>query len=162
MENQVEIWKIIDDYPDYKISNFGNVKSCKFNKEILLKTRIGTTGYKTVAIYKNKKLKNFQIHQLVAINFLNHNPCGYKLVINHKDFNRQNNHVDNLEIVTVRQNTNRKHLKSSSKYVGVSLVNKTKKWVAQIRIDGKKIYLGYFDNEINAHFAYQNKLKEIR
>lgn len=161
MENQVEVWKVINDFVNYKISNFGNVKSIRFNKEIELKTRIGSGGYKTVGIYNNKKLKNFHVHQLVAIHFLNHNPNGYGLVINHKDFNKTNNYFENLEIVTARQNTNRKHLKSTSQYVGVSWCKKSHKWRSQIRINGKKINLGHFINEIDAHNAYQEKLNEI-
>lgn len=112
-------------------------------------------------MFKNKKPDTFNIHQLVSIVFLGHNNCGYKLVVNHKDLNKQNNHVDNLEIVTQRENANRKHCKSSSQYVGVHWHKVAQKWIARIVINGKLKYLGCFTNEYDAHLAYQKRLKEI-
>lgn len=167
-----EIFKDIKGYEGlYQISNFGNVKSLsrttlkcnKFmtSKDIILKPYINSTGYYVVGLHKNKKQKTLKTHQLVAITFLNHSPCGYKYVINHKDLNKLNNHIDNLEIVTQRENANHKHLNSSSKYTGVSLDKNTNKWVSNIWINGKLKYLGRFTNEIDASNAYQNKLKEI-
>ena len=67
----------------------------------------------------------------------------------------------NLEIVTSRKNTNKKHLKSTSKYTGVSWNTKSNKWKSQIRINNKDIYLGLFINEKQASIAYNNKLKEL-
>jgi len=153
----MEIWKTIEKYPDYQISNLGNVKSLKFGKEKILKQWIDDLGYCRVDLIKNEK-----VHQLVAIAFLNHNPCKYKLVINHKNFNRQDNRVENLEIVTQRENANRAHIKSSSKYVGVSWHKGSKKWMSRIVINGKRKHLGYFFEEIEASNAYQNALLAIR
>ena len=153
----MEIWKTIEKYPDYQISNLGNVKSLKFEKEKILKQWIDDLGYCRVDLIKNEK-----VHQLVAIAFLNHNPCKYKLVINHKNFNRQDNRVENLEIVTQRENANKAHIKSSSKYVGVSWHKGSKKWMSRIVINGKRKHLGYFFEEIEASNAYQNALLAIR
>lgn len=156
-----EIWKTIEEFDDYQVSNYGNVKSLKFDKEKTLKPCIGTDGYYRVCLHKNKRNVTKKIHQLVAIAFLNHKPCGFKFVVNHKDFNRLNNHVDNLEIVTNRENSNKKHIPSTSQYVGVSWENFSSKWISKIAIKGKFIFLGRFTNEYDAHIAYQNKLKEI-
>ena len=154
----MEIWKTIEKYPDYQISNLGNVKSLKFGKEKILKQWIDDLGYCRVDLIKNEK-----VHQLVAIAFLNHNPCKYKLVINHKNFNRQDNRVENLEIVTQRENANRAHIKSSSKYVGVSWYKYgNKNWRARIVINGKQKNIGYYKTEIEASNAYQNALLAIR
>ena len=154
----MEIWKTIEKYPDYQISNLGNVKSLKFGKEKILKQWIDDLGYCRVDLIKNEK-----VHQLVAIAFLNHTPCKYKLVINHKNFNRQDNRVENLEIVTQRENANRAHIKSSSKYVGVSWYNYgNKNWRARIVINGKQKNIGYYKTEIEASNAYQNALLAIR
>jgi len=136
-----------------------NYKQSK--KECILKPYINTTGYYIVGLHCNKKQKTLKIHKLVAIAFLNHTPCGYKYVINHKDLNKLNNHVDNLEIVTQRENANHKHLNSSSKYTGVSWRKDKNKWCAYIWINKKLNHLGFFINEIEANQAYQNKLKEI-
>ena len=157
-----EIWKDIIGYEGlYQISNYGRVKSFKKSKEKILKNNVSKNGYYKVTLIKNKEATTKKNHQLVAIHFLNHKPCGMKLVVNHKDFNKLNNHVDNLEIVTARENTNLKHIKSSSKYVGVSWHKPLHKWRAQIEINKVKKHLGYFTNELDAHNAYQNKLREL-
>ena len=170
MENIQEIWKDIPNYEGYyQVSNLGNVKSlARFNnlgkrvKERVLKNLVHTTkGYLVVRLSKIGLVKTKQIHQLVAEAFLNHKPNGHKLVVNHKNFNREDNRVENLEIITNRENTNKKHKKSKSKYIGVTWHKRVNKWTAQILYKRKNIHLGCFNNEIDAHNAYQNKLKEI-
>ncbi len=154
----MEEWKDIVGYEDYKISSLGRVKILKLGKERILKLNITTNGYYNVTLYKDREQKSKEIHQLVAIAFHNHTPNGFELVVNHIDFDKLNNHKDNLEIVTTRENSNRKHLKSSSKYVGVSWSKTNKKWISRIKINGKLKYLGYFTKEIEASNAYQKAL----
>lgn len=158
-----EIFKDIPNYEGiYQISNLGTVKSLKFGKEKILKASIDSKGYYLLKLSKNNIKINYNIHQLVAITFLNHTPCGYKLVINHKDLNKLNNNIDNLELVTARENINFKRLKRSSQYDGVSWCKSSKKWLSRIWIARKRFHLGYFTNEYDAHLAYQNKLKELQ
>jgi len=157
----MEIWKIIEGFEDYEISNLGNVKSLKYGKEKILNKSINSQGYYCVCLSLNNKKYKKNIHQLLAVSFLNHTPNGYKLVINHIDFIRTNNKIENLEIVTQRKNANQKHLKSSSQYIGVSWAKHVNKWHAQIHINGKHKNLGYFINEIDAHNAYQKELLTI-
>ena len=124
-----------------------------------LKQRIGTTGYFICELCKHSKAKTFKVHQLVAIAFLNHTPCGFGLVINHINHNPQNNRVDNLEIVTQRENTNQKHLKSTSKYIGVFYdKSRIDKWGAAIYINPTQINLGRFRTEIQAAIIYNTAL----
>jgi len=167
-----EIWKTIKGYPDYEVSSFGGVKSLgrlilKYGKkpflykERILKPVVISGGYLAVNLYSNGVVKMRTIHQLVAEAFLNHKPNGHKLVVNHINFNKADNRVKNIEIITQRENTNQKHIKSSSKYTGVTWYKTGKKWVAKIHINGKDRHLGYFTNELEASKAYQNKLKEI-
>jgi hypothetical protein len=158
----MEIWKEVKGCDGYLISNLGNVKSFRRNREKLLNPAIDGSGYLTVSLYNNKIKRTKKIHQLVAVAFLNHNNCGYKLVVNHINFNKLDNNVSNLEVVSARVNCNRKHLKSSSKYTGVGWHKQHLKWHAQIIIDKKKIHLGYFVNEIDASNAYQEKLLSIQ
>lgn len=162
----MEEWRDIKNYDGiYQVSNLGNVKSLdrisvdgrKFKGVVLKKAT--SLGYFYVNLTKNGIGVKFRIHKLVAVHFLNHIPCKYDVVVNHKDFNRENNHVDNLELISARENTNQKHLPSVSKYVGVVWHKKNNKWQSQIVINGKRKYLGQFVNEYNAYLAYQNALK---
>lgn len=158
----MEIWKDIVGYEGlYQVSSLGNIKSFKNNKERILKPSITGSGYKFVILSLNSIKKNKMIHQLVAIEFLNHTPCGFKLVIDHIDNNRLNNNVNNLRITTNRDNCSQNHLKSKSKYVGVCFNKPVKKWMAYIYVDNKVKNLGYFENEEEASIYYKNALKSI-
>lgn len=157
----MEIWKEIDGFKNYQVSNLGNVR----NKEKLNLRKPFDNGYGYLFVRlrdDNNAEKNKTIHSLVAIAFLNHIPCGHKLVINHKDHNRHNNNLDNLEVITTRQNVSNKKLTSSSKYIGVYWNKKRNKWISRIRIGNTTKYLGQFENELDASIAYKNKLNEIQ
>ena len=98
-----EIWKDIPGYEGlYQVSNLGRIKSLcyksNYRNEIILKLRKKQNGYFQVVLYKNGKPKDFSVHKLVAKTFIN-NPNDYP-IINHKDENKQNNKVDNLEWCT--------------------------------------------------------------
>lgn len=158
---QKEIFKTIPNYPNYEVSNLGNVKSLIFNKEKILKPTNNLRGYLFINLTNNIGIKARKIHQLVAEAFLNHTPCGMKLVINHINHNKIDNRLSNLEVVTHRENSNKKHLKSSSKYTGVHFYKPTNKWMAQIRINKKQVFLGYHEIEIDASNAYQKALLNL-
>lgn len=158
MEN--EIWKDIPNYEGlYKINDFGVVYGIK--RKNIVKTYKNIKGYTLIKLSKNNKCRTFGVHQLVACTFLNHAINGMKHVINHKDLNKDNNYKDNLEIITNRENCNKKHLKSSSSYTGVHYNKINKNWNATISINGKSKYLGTFKNEEEAALAYINYLKTI-
>tara|TARA_R110002124_G_scaffold3824_1_gene24275 strand:- start:95 stop:577 length:483 start_codon:yes stop_codon:yes gene_type:complete len=156
-----EVFVDVKGYEDYQVSNLGNIKSLKSKKEKVLKPGVSSSRYLTVALSKEKTPKTFQVHQLVAMAFLNHIPCGMKFVVNHIDFNPLNNNVNNLEVITQRENTNKKHIKGSSRYIGVSWCKRDKKWRSDIWINGKLKYLGLFNGELDASEAYKVALKEI-
>jgi hypothetical protein len=156
----IEIFKDVKGYEGlYQVSNIGRVKS--LNKELVMTPENTIYGYHRVRLYKQGKRKWFFIHQLVAVAFLNHTICGHKLVINHIDFDKTNNNISNLEIVTSRVNGNQKHIKSSSIYVGVDWHSAKNKWRSRIHIGGKRISLGSYTNEVDAHNAYQKALNDL-
>jgi len=162
----IEVWKDIPEYEGlYKVSNLGNVKSLNYNKtgkKKNLKTPIGSDGRRHCNLYLLKKRKLRSVHSLVARAFLNHKPCGFKIVIDHIDNNPLNNNLYNLQLITQRENSNLKHIKSSSKYVGVYWNKSAEKWQSSIRINGKLKYLGVFTDEKEAAQAYQNELNKIK
>ena len=104
----MEIWKDIEGYEGlYQISNKGRVKSLgnnKNRKEKILSCKPNNKGYLRVNLYKNGKKKHFSVHRLVAIAFIP-NPNNL-LEVNHKDENKENNHVKNLEWCTSEYNNN--------------------------------------------------------
>ncbi len=119
-------------------------------------------GYLGVNLFKNGISKTRLIHQLVAEAFLNHIPNGFKLVINHKNFIITDNRVENLEIVTTRENSNQKHINSTSKYTGVHWAKYYKKWISAIYVNGNTTYLGIFDNELDASKYYENAIISVK
>jgi hypothetical protein len=161
MKNKEEVWKIIPDFEDYQVSNFGNVLSLKRNIPKILKKNNKTNGYISVSLSKKGFIKQFNIHILVATCFLNHKSGSYERVVNHIDNNKKNNNIDNLEIISQRQNTSFKK-KSSSKYIGVYWHIRDCVWGSQIHINKQKKHLGYFKTEIEASNAYQKALQEIK
>lgn len=103
-----EIWKDIRGYEGtYQISNCGRVKSlCRRRRkeDKILKALLNSRDYLQVNLYKNGKMFRYLIHRLVAEAFIpnpNKLPC-----INHKDENKQNNYVNNLEWCTYQYNNN--------------------------------------------------------
>ena len=127
-----------------------------------MKCTINKYGYLHTSVSMNNRLKEVKIHKAVAMAFLGHIPCGLKLVVNHKNFNRIDNRKGNLETVTFRENTNQKHLKSSSKFTGVSWDKERNKWAAKIYINKKHNFLGRFNSEIEASNAYEKALNNIK
>ena len=173
-EPKQEIWKDIPNYEGlYQVSNFGNVKSLKryvkgkvedrLQKEnILSKRLVGDIGnqYYAVTLCNNKDRKQIKISVLVAMAFLNHIPNGYVgFTVDHIDNNPLNNNVNNLQVITKRENSS-KDRKGISKYTGVTFNKKTNKWRSQIWINGQNKTLGSFDDELEAHRAYQKELQQ--
>ena len=109
-----EIWKDIPEYEGlYQVSNFGRVKSLSvirfirgkyilIKRDKILKQIYNPNGYLYVGLHNNNKSKQYLIHRLVAEAFID-NPLS-KPFVNHIDFNRLNNKIDNLEWCTQKEN----------------------------------------------------------
>lgn len=169
-----EIWKDIKGYEgNYQVSNLGNVKSLSrivetnrgrsfISKEKILKHGKAYKGRIFVILRKDGICKTFKIHKLVAIEFLNHKPCGHNIIVDHIDNNHLNNRADNLQLISQRENTSKDKKGYSSKYVGVDWNRNRKLWRSRIWINGKHIQLGHYEKEIDAYNAYQKELKKIQ
>lgn len=94
--------KEIKGFSNYLITDDGKVISKVTGK--VLKTFITHNGYEKVSLSQNGVEKKFRIHRLVAEAFIE-KPEGYDQV-NHKDENKRNNHVSNLEWITPKLNSN--------------------------------------------------------
>lgn len=117
-----EAWLPIIGYEGlYEVSNHGRVRSLghdKNHKGKILKPILFSTGYLMVSLSKNNIAKRCSIHRLVAIAFIpnpNRLPC-----VNHRDQNRQNNYVTNLEWCSYRYNDN---YGTRNENISVSLTN---------------------------------------
>jgi hypothetical protein len=97
--NSMEIYKIIENYSNYSISNYGNVKNNKTGK--LLKIR-KNYGYNRVRLYNQYGGSNFSVHRLVGEYFIPKN--DERDIINHIDGDKLNNHFANLEWVSNSEN----------------------------------------------------------
>ena len=105
-----ETWKDVKGYEGlYQVSSLGKVKRIRFiNKntsrpqEKVIKQKLRKDGYLEVALYKKGKGKSIQVHRLVAQAFLYN--IDNKPAVNHKNGNKTDNKVTNLEWVTVSEN----------------------------------------------------------
>lgn len=95
-----EIWMPVKNFPGYLISNMGRLKSFKRNKVRILKPLKGK--YLHYSLQYGTKYKHCSIHRLIAIHFIV-NPEN-KPEVNHKDGNKQNNNIYNLEWATICEN----------------------------------------------------------
>jgi hypothetical protein len=158
--NPNELWGKIPNYEDYYISNFGNVKSIKNNKEKLLaiqgcSKRNGVYRYNSIKLSKNGISKRVRIHQLIAIAFLNHDINNSNIIVDHINNNGLDNRLENLQLITKRQNQ-QKDKKPISGYTGVSFCKNRNKWRSRIVVNKKEIHIGYFENPLLAKTAYNN------
>ena len=104
IDKMEEKWAKIKGFENYEISNEGRLKSLHFGKEIFRKSKPTKQGYVRFALCKKGKQFIFLAHRLVAEAFIE-NP-EKKLCVNHKDENKANNNVLNLEWVTHSENNN--------------------------------------------------------
>lgn len=157
----MEIWKNIKGYEGkYQVSSFGNVRALDYKvntlhgqrmkKGHMLKPTNNGNGYLIVSLSSNGTRKNYYIHRLVAESFLdNPNKCEQ---VNHKDYNTFNNHLDNLEWLTAKENViyslpNRpKMTKTANKYGKyIRLDKRYNSFVVVVPTENKsRKYLGSF------------------
>ena len=154
-----EEFKIIKDFPNYEVSNFGNVKNNKTGK--VLKPGINSHGYYYVILCSDGNRYNKRIHKLVAEYFIA-NPYN-KQCVDHIDNDRLNNNINNLRWASYQENSMNSKLNcnNTSNYKGISYDKRANRWRARIHINGKEKHLGRFDNIEDAVNARVKKAKEV-
>lgn len=157
-----EIWKDIPNYEGhYQASDLGRVKSLsrykqnhqklQYVEDRILKQR--NSIYLSIELNKNSIAKSINVHQLIAITFLNHTPCGYKLVVDHKNNIKHDNRLSNLQVITHRHNAS-KDKKSKSSHTGVFKIKDC--YSARVYNKLECIYLGLFSTLNEAIKVYED------
>ena len=164
-KKETEIWRVLPSNENYLISDLGRVqvlprigKDGRKLKGKMLKPCLSDKGYLSVNIGQSPK----PVHQLVAEAFLDHKPCGHKIVVDHINNVPTDNRLINLQLISHRENLSKDKKDGASKYVGVSWHKTSGKWQSQIAINGKNKGLGLFHSEEEAAEAYQNALNDFR
>ncbi len=173
--NNTEFFKDIPGYEGmYQVSNLGRVKS--LSREVLNRGKFPTIskekfitpifngkGYYILKLFKNGNSKSIAVHVIVAMAFLNHTPDGsHKIVVDHINNIKTDNRLENLQLLSQRENCSKDRKGGTSQYIGVNWCKTKNKWRARITIDGKYKFLAYYSTEYEAHYAYQSVLLTLK
>jgi hypothetical protein len=155
----MENWKDIKGYEGfYQVSDLGRVKSLRYGN--ILKNHTSNNGYMVVNLSANTRRAKKMVHTLVAESFLNHKSTREK-VVDHINNIKTDNNLNNLQIISHRENCSKDKKGYLSRYVGVTYNGKNKKWVSMISINTKSTFLGSFDTEDRASIAYNFALTQL-
>ena len=159
-----EVWRSIDGYINYQVSNVGRVRNATTGR--ILKLTVKNSGYQIVSLYNDEGMKVFSVHVLVAQEFLVKPPDeDERLEVDHINRCKTDNQVCNLRYVSHSQNMMNRMKQTrratSSQYKGVQWNKLRQKWKASIKLEGRQIYLGLYTCEEEAALAYDLKAEEI-
>ena len=168
-----EVYKVIDGYENYEISNLGNVRNKKTGKILKQELR---NGYFSVGLCVDNGIrKKLTIHRLIALQFIP-NPHS-KPFVDHINRMKTDNSLENLRWATQFENNKNRtiNLNNTSTQTGVSFNKRKKKWEVKISINGKNKHIGLYTNFDDAvaarkeqeviHFkefqAFQNEIDRL-
>ena len=150
MNNEQEIWKQIPMFPTYAASNLGRIKNIKKNKIIAQGDNDATRDYQRVGIsYKNKPYCK-KVARLVWAAF---NECDCPETINHIDGKPQNNRLENLECISIKENCRKKNIyrKTINKY---GLTDEIRKEIVEQHQNGATIYSLAIKYNLPSNYLY--------
>lgn len=165
---QDEIWKEIyieDEISNYDVSNYGRVR---VRKTLQLRSLCTHTGYKGCTLIHKDKHYNQPVHRLVSKAFIP-NDDKTKIHINHIDYNKLNNHVSNLEWVTVSENNKHAHQHIERKSTTIPIIRMDMDGTNPVRYESqseaRKEFGSYISNCLNGSakqaygylWTYENK-----
>ena len=167
-----EEWRDIPNYVGkYKISTLSRIKSLKrkvfggrvdyFIEEKIIKQHLSDEGRLVVGLSKNSLQKKVKTHQLMAIVFLNHIPCGFNVIVDHKNNNSLDNRLENIQLITQLENLR----KDKKGVVGINNVYlENGRFRGRFWFKNKQYCVGYFETAEKAKetvdFVYEKLLKE--
>lgn len=166
LNNNIEIWKTIPNYENfYEVSNTGKIRTLRTKK--ILKTYIINSGYECIKFCVNNTRTSHLIHRLVMLTFYPVENSSI-LTVNHKNGNRLDNSLSNLEWATISQNIKHsydelhrdkelcksyiglKHANSKTKYHNVGYDKSRDKFYGKVVHNTKVYEFKRFDTEIEA------------
>lgn len=163
MKELIEEWvKIPGCKHDYEISNHGRFVNRSLKREPT-NGYLDVYGYLRVSlVLKSGKTITKKVHRLVAEAFIS--GFNNELSVNHIDFNKKNNHVSNLEMLSFADNAlhyieNIKKRDSTSCELGIGFHKGIGKWTARANYNGKRYNLGVFNTEKEAILARKSFLE---
>ena len=125
---------------------------------LTVSTKSVSKNYKRVAIHDlNGKQRSPFISSIQATIYLGHLHNGYKIIVDHIDDMPSNNHKDNIQLLSSRDNT----LKNKTK-TGAYYCNSSNRYIAMIRFNGKQQYLGSFKDKQSAINIYNQTYHSLR
>lgn len=149
---EIEVWKPISNFNKYEVSNFGNIRN-SHTKKILVPCEKG--GYLCVSLIgDNKERKSLKMHRIIAQTFIDN--TENKETVNHKDHNKLNNNVKNLEWATVTEQNNHKRKCEKER---LELVSARAIWRVDLNTE-EKIEL-YETIKFASEWVFNNKLTSI-
>lgn len=156
-----EEWRVIPYYNGrYLVSNLGRVESVnKYGKRLILTPFVHE--YYIYKLYKDGVGITERGHRLVVQAF-----SGYDrdsdLVVDHIDYNKLNNRLENLQVITNREN-NIRSSSNTTNYVGAIAVKRSSgtMYSSKIKINGNNVFLGVYKTPQEANLAYVRAMKNI-
>jgi hypothetical protein len=142
----MEEWRVINDFPNYSVSNFGNVMNTKTNKILKLCNK---SGYYNISLKNKNNYKTLKVHRLVATSFLENSEN--KPEVNHKDKNKLNNNVSNLEWMTRTEN-------NQHRCKGLKITCNKNKPILRLNLTNNEVLKQYNSIEDAGKWAFENNL----